>query len=216
MVHGVSLDVPEGAIVTMLGANGAGKSTILRTISGLHAPDGGSITFEGNPIGGRSPREVVLRGIAHVPEGRRIFPDLTVAENLEMGAYTIPDRAERTAEVLELLPLLRDFLDRPGGGLSGGQQQLLAIGRGLMSRPRMLLLDEPSLGLSPAAVRTVADVVGHVRSLGTSILIVEQNASLAFDLADVGYVLAEGRVVLSGPTSELRDDASIREAYLGI
>ena len=217
-LKGVSLTVEEGEIVTLIGANGAGKTTLLRTISGLVQPRRGQVTFQGRSLLRLLPEEIVRLGVSHVPEGRRIFANLTVLENLELGAFLRKDRAEVARglqRVFDLFPRLQERLHQPAGTLSGGEQQMLAIGRALMARPRLLLLDEPSLGLAPLLVRTIFDVIKEINSQGTTILLVEQNAHMALSVAHRGYVLETGRVVLSGPAEDLRQSEDIRAAYLG-
>ena len=217
-LRGISLSVGAGEIVTLLGANGAGKSTTLRAISGLVGPTGGTIHFEGAPIHGRRAEELVRLGIGHVPEGRGIFAPLTVRENLVMGAY-VQARAEVVRGHLERVyrefPVLRERERQLAGSLSGGEQQMLAFGRALMSGPKLLLLDEPSLGLAPKLVEGVADLIRQFAARGITILLVEQNASVALGLAHRGYVLETGRIALEGTARELRENPRIREAYLG-
>jgi branched-chain amino acid transport system ATP-binding protein len=218
-VKGVSFRVPDGAVVSLIGANGAGKSTILRTISGLKAPTSGDIRFGTQAIGGRSAHELVRLGIAHVPEGRRLFPKMTVYENLLLGAYLQPDRRvveAALATVFAHFPRLRERLSQRAGSLSGGEQQMLAIGRALMARPRLLLLDEPSLGLSPLMTAEIARIVRDINQLGVSIVLVEQNARLALTLGHYGYVLETGAIVLEGETSRLLADERVKRAYLGV
>ena len=219
-LHGVTLEVGEGEIVTLIGANGAGKTTTLRTISGLLTPRSGRVTLDGAPISGVKAHEVVRRGVSHVPEGRRIFTALTVRENLEMGAYAVKGRAvvaERLERVLALFPRLHERIAQPGGTLSGGEQQMLAIGRALMAGPRVLLLDEPSLGLAPLLVQEIfREIVRINREDGTTILLVEQNAHLALSVARRGYVLETGRIVLQDDARRLLEDPKVRAAYLGI
>ncbi len=218
-LHGVSLEVGEGEIVSLLGANGAGKSTTLKTISGLLRPAAGAIRFGGESIAGLDPEDVVELGIAHVPEGRRIFPGLTVADNLRLGAT--PRRARRAAverdaeEVLAIFPLLRGLAGKLGWTLSGGEQQMLAIARGLMAKPRLLLLDEPSLGLAPLVVKNVMETIARIARGGTTVLLVEQNAHLALQIARRAYVLETGRVALSGDAADLLANEDMRRAYLG-
>ena len=215
---GVSLDVPEGDIVAILGANGAGKSTLLKAISGILAPDRGQVLLAGTPIEGQAPDRIVRRGVVQVPEGREIFPLLTVAENLAMGAYLRRDRgvADDLEAMFGYFPVLRRRLDQPGGTLSGGEQQMLAIARGLMARPRLLLLDEPSLGLAPVLVRDLFATIARLcRERGLGILLVEQNARAALAVADSGAVLDSGRIVLSGSAAELGENRDIREFLLG-
>jgi branched-chain amino acid transport system ATP-binding protein len=218
-LHGISLEVGEGEIVSLLGANGAGKSTTLKTISGLLRPAAGDIRFDGRSIAGLDPEDVVELGIAHVPEGRRIFPGLTVADNLRLGAT--PRRARRAAierdaeEVLTIFPLLRGLAGKLGWTLSGGEQQMLAIARGLMAKPRLLLLDEPSLGLAPLVVKNVMETIARIARDGTTVLLVEQNAHLALQIAKRAYVLETGRVALSGQAADLLTNEDMRRAYLG-
>jgi branched-chain amino acid transport system ATP-binding protein len=218
-IRGVSLSVPDGAIVTVLGANGAGKSTILRTISGIIDPQKGTISFKGEPIQRRDPADIVRRGISHVPEGREVFPLLSVRDNLMMGAYTRRDR-DGIAQDLEMVygyfPVLKMRAKQEAGQLSGGQQQMLAISRALMSRPALMLLDEPSLGLSPKLTQEIFAIIRRInRERGASILLVEQNAAMALDLADYGYVLEVGRIVMEDTCARLREKDDIREFYLG-
>ena len=218
-LHGVSLTVKEGEIVTLVGSNGAGKSTTLRAISGLVPLRAGRIVLDGTSIHGLRADRVVARGVAHAPEGRRIFARLTVLENLEMGAYLVRDRAqaaERLQRVLTLFPRLQERRAQPGGTLSGGEQQMLAIGRALMSRPRLLLLDEPSLGIAPILVQEIFREIARInREDGTTILLVEQNAHAALQVAHRAYVLETGRIVLEGEAHALRDHPQVKEAYLG-
>ncbi|MFB6134316.1 MAG: ABC transporter ATP-binding protein [Halanaeroarchaeum sp.] len=215
-LFGVSLDVYEGELVTMIGGNGAGKSTTLRTISGLLTPRSGSITFDDQKISEKSPEEIVSLGIAQAPEGRMLFPELTVLENLRAGAYHRSDDIEEDLEeVYDYFPQLSDLLDQRANDLSGGQQQMLTIGRALMSDPDLLLMDEPSLGLAPQLVKTIGGIVQDLRDDGQTILLVEQNAELALDIADRGYVLQTGEVVASGTTEELRDTEEVQAAYFG-
>lgn len=218
-LRGVSIEVPEGRIVTVLGANGAGKTTLMKTISGALAPRKGSIRFRGERIDGKEPDGLVRRGLAHVPEGREVFPFLSVAENLAMGAYTRKDRGE-VARDLEMVhdyfPVLKERRKQIAGTLSGGQQQMLSIGRGLMSRPSLMLLDEPSLGLSPLLVQEIFAIVRRLnREQGVTILLVEQNAGVALNTADYGYVLEIGRIVMADTTEKLLASEDIREFYLG-
>jgi branched-chain amino acid transport system ATP-binding protein len=219
-VRGLTLRVEAGEIVTLLGSNGAGKSTTLRAISGLVAPRAGHIRFAGEDIGGLAAEQIVRRGIAHVPEGRRIFPGLTVRENMMLGASNRPrvTRSELAVDVehmFEIFPELRPFGDALGWTLSGGQQQMVAIARGLMSRPKLLLLDEPSLGLAPLIVQQVFKVIRRIRDDGTTVLLVEQNANMALRIADRGYVLETGRLVVEGEPARLWDNEDVRAAYLG-
>jgi len=218
VLHGLSLRVGEGEMVCLLGANGAGKSTTVRVISGLLRPAAGTITFLGDRLDGRPAHAVLRRGIAQCPEGRRIFPEMTVQENLEMGAY-VRGRAGAGPEDLERVfrhfPRLQERARQLGGTLSGGEQQMLAIGRALMSNPRLLLLDEPSLGLAPTMVETVFRVIEEIRRQGVTVLMVEQNAALALRMADRAYVMENGRIALEGAARDLLDNAEVRRAYLG-
>ncbi|HEX9126309.1 MAG TPA: ABC transporter ATP-binding protein [Methylomirabilota bacterium] len=218
VLHEVSLRVSEGEMVCLLGANGAGKSTTVRTISGLLRPTAGTITFLGDRLDGRPAHAVLKRGIAQCPEGRRIFPEMTVQENLEMGAY-VHGRAgaspDELARVFRHFPRLQERAGQLGGTLSGGEQQMLAIARALMSSPRLLLLDEPSLGLAPTMVETVFRVIAEIRRQGVTVLMVEQNAALALRMADRAYVMESGRIALEGPARDLLDNADVRRAYLG-
>ena len=217
-IRGISLDVQEGAIVTVLGANGAGKTTLLKTISGVLNPEKGAVRFAGEAITRKEPDAIVRRGIVHVPEGREIFPLLTVAQNLEMGAYCRTDRgiAADISRVVDYFPILQERMAQPAGTLSGGQQQMLAVARGLMARPKLMLLDEPSLGLSPLLVRGIFNVIRRLnQERGISVLLVEQNARLALEVADFGYVMETGRIVLDGPTEALKESRDIQEFYLG-
>ena len=218
-VHGVSLKVYPGEIVTLIGSNGAGKSTTLRTISGLLAPRRGSITFEGRKISGLPGHEVTKLGICQSPEGRRIFGRMTVEENLDLGAFLRNDHdgiAEDHARVLELFPRLKERLGQKAGTLSGGEQQMLAVGRAMMGRPKLLILDEPSMGLAPVLVELIFNIVGTINKQGTTILMVEQNALAALHVADYAYVLESGELSLDGPASDLVTSEKVREAYLGI
>jgi branched-chain amino acid transport system ATP-binding protein len=219
-IRGVSLTVASGSIVTVLGANGAGKSTILKTISGILDPQKGSIVYRGAPIHGGDPAEIVRLGISHVPEGREVFPLLSVHDNLMMGAYTRRDRdgvAQDLEAVYGYFPMLRARARQEAGQLSGGQQQMLAISRALMSRPQVMLLDEPSLGLSPRLTQEIFAIIRRInRERGTTVLLVEQNAAMALDLADYGYVLEVGRIVMEDDCARLREKEDIREFYLGM
>ena len=218
-LRGVSFAVEEGQVVTLLGSNGAGKSTTLRTISGLAVPQAGSITFDGRPIAGLSSEAIVRMGIAHVPEGRRVFPGLSVRENIMLGASNGKTPAKdirREADAMfDLFPDIRPFADALGWTLSGGQQQMVAVARGLMAKPRLLLLDEPSLGLAPVIVQAVFRIIAEIRRRGTTVLLVEQNARMALKVADWGYVLETGRLVLGGKPDDLWGNEAIRDAYLG-
>jgi len=218
-LKGISFDVLEGQIVTLLGANGAGKSTTLRAISGLVKPKEGEIFFEGRNIIGLPPYEIVKLGIAMVPEGRRIFPNLTVLENLLIGAYSRRDSKgvkEDLEWIFNLFPVLQERSSQNAGTLSGGEQQMLAIGRALMSKPKLLMLDEPSLGLAPVLVQQVFKVIKKLQSEGTTILLIEQNAHAALQIADYGYVMETGQIVLEGPSEELVHNDKVRKAYLGV
>jgi branched-chain amino acid transport system ATP-binding protein len=215
-LRGVSFEVDQGEIVTLLGANGAGKTTTLRTVSGLLRPKAGTISFEGQRIDTVPPHMMVRLGIGHVPEGRRIFPRMSVRENLLMGAYHRNASSDEDMDrVYELFPVLRERQSQDGGTLSGGEQQMLAIGRALMGRPRLLLLDEPSMGLAPMIVTRIFDIIREINQQGTTVLLVEQNAAQALRLATRGYVLETGEVVMSDDASKLLADDRIREAYLG-
>jgi branched-chain amino acid transport system ATP-binding protein len=216
-LKGVTLAVGSGEIVALLGNNGAGKTTTLRALSGLIVPRSGDVRIDGQSITGVLPHEIVLRGLAHVPEGRRIFSSLTVAENLEMGAYSRADSAVRADldRVFDLFPRLKERVTQVGGTLSGGEQQMLAIGRALMARPRLLLLDEPSMGLAPVLVEQIFETIAEVNRQGTTILLVEQNAAMALSIAHRGYVLETGQIVLTGSASTLAENAEVRRAYLG-
>ena len=216
---GVSLEVCLGEIVALLGSNGAGKTTTIRTISSLLRPRAGRVVFDGHEIQRRPAHEVVDLGIAQVPEGRRLWPNMTVADNLELGAYPGKARAQRSeqrARMLELFPRLAERRDQLAGTLSGGEQQMVAIARALMSRPKLLMLDEPSLGLAPIVVQEVFRTVREVRDAGVTVLLVEQNVHQALDLADRGYVLETGRVVLQGPSADLLANPEVRSAYMGM
>jgi branched-chain amino acid transport system ATP-binding protein len=218
-LQGVSLRVDQGELIALIGANGAGKSTTLRAISGLQRPSEGTITFEGADITSASTDRIVGLGISHCPEGRRIFGSLTVAENLRLGAVSVSDQAAVAAElenVFELFPLLKERLGQAGGTLSGGEQQMLAIGRAMMSRPRLLLLDEPSLGLAPLMVERIFETISELKRQGRTILLVEQNVHQALDVADRAYVLETGRIMLDGPAETLRHDPKVEQSYLGV
>lgn len=216
-IKGVSLEVNEGEIVTLIGANGAGKSTVLNTISGLLRPKTGGIEFLGESITSVSPHKIVERGLAQVPEGRRIFLQMTVQENLEMGAFTrsAADIADDLEKVYDLFPRLLERRKQIAGTLSGGEQQMLAIGRALMSRPKLLMLDEPSMGLAPILVGHIFSIIQKMNEIGTTILLVEQNAQMALSIADRAYVLETGTITISGTGKELAESDEIRKAYLG-
>jgi branched-chain amino acid transport system ATP-binding protein len=219
VLHGVSLKVAEREIVTLVGSNGAGKTTLLKTISGLSRPSAGTISFAGQRIDRLSPHKIIEFGLVHVPEGRLLFPDMTVGEHLELGAIrasaTAAPYKKRLADILRLFPVLAERWSQKAGALSGGQQQMVAIGRGLMAAPRCLMLDEPSLGLAPIVVDTLADIVTALNREGLTILIVEQRVDLALRLAERGYVLETGRIVIEDRAEKLLDDPRVREAYLG-
>ncbi|MEX1264899.1 MAG: ABC transporter ATP-binding protein [Actinomycetota bacterium] len=217
-VKGISLRVEEGEVVTLIGGNGAGKTTTLRAISGMQRPAAGEISFRGQPIHGHKPHDIVRRGVCQAPEGRRIFPRMSVRENLEMGAYGRRDGEEVRRDldrVLELFPVLGERSAQPGGTLSGGEQQMLAIGRALMSRPTLLMLDEPSLGLAPMMTQRIFELLGDIHRQGTTILLVEQNAHMALRAADRGYVLESGEIVLEDDARSLLGNDRVRKAYLG-
>ena len=216
-VKGISFEVNEGEIVTLIGANGAGKSTTLNTVAGLLRPSGGSISFEGESLVGVPAHKMVSRGIALCPEGRRIFTEMTVRENLEMGAFTRDDAESREMrkEVYAHFPRLKERKGQSGGTLSGGEQQMLAMGRALMSKPKLLMLDEPSMGLAPILVAEIFDIIRALHEQGTTILLVEQNARMALSVADRAYVLETGRISMSGDADELAHDKRVQQAYLG-
>ena len=217
-IKGVSLEVNEGEIVTLIGANGAGKSTILRTISGLLKPKTGSIQFEGQEIAGMPAHEIVKTGISQVPEGRRIFAEMSVLENLELGAFTRKDKDGIKADmelVFDRFPRLKERIGQLAGTLSGGEQQMMAMGRALMSRPRLLLLDEPSMGLAPLLIKEIFAIIQDINKTGTTVLLVEQNANMALSIAHRAYVLETGRITLSGDAKELAASDEVRKAYLG-
>ena len=216
-IKGVSFEVNEGEIVTLIGANGAGKSTILQTVSGLLRSKTGSVEFLGENLGGVPAHKVVNKGLAHVPEGRRVFLQMTVEENLEMGAYTRPaiEIADSIADVYERFPRLKERRKQIAGTLSGGEQQMLAMGRALMSKPQLLMLDEPSMGLAPLLIEQIFDIIKELHAAGTTILLVEQNAQMALSVADRGYVLETGRIVSTGTGADLLNDDSVKKAYLG-
>ena len=216
-VKGISLTVEEGEIVTLIGGNGAGKTTTLKTISGVRRPSQGSIHFAGQRIDTLAPHEIVHRGICQSPEGRRIFPQMSVKENLEMGAYARgrDDASGEFARVMQLFPVLEERLTQAGGTLSGGEQQMLAIGRALMSRPKLLLLDEPSMGLAPMLVQRIFDIIREINAQGTPILLIEQNAHMALQTAHRGYVIETGEIVLHDEARALLGNDNVRKAYLG-
>lgn len=219
VLHGLSLEIAEGQITCLVGANGAGKSTTLNTISGLVRPRSGEIRFQGNRIDRMSPEQVVRLGVVQVPEGRRVFRNLTVYECLLMGGLCRRDRsgvARDIEQMFERFPRLRERSSQLAGTLSGGEQQMLAFGRALVARPKLLLLDEPSMGLAPTVVEGVAELITLIRSEGVTVLLVEQNAELALSLSDVGHVMETGQIVLSGPASEILADQRVRGAYLGV
>ena len=215
-VKGISFDVPKGEIVTLVGANGAGKSSTLRAIAGLVKPQSGKIEFMGEDITGKDPTNIVKRGITLVPEGRRIFADLTVQENLRVGAYLRKDDlTEDINWVYDLFPRLKERSWQAGGTLSGGEQQMLAVGRALMSRPKVMMMDEPSLGLAPLIVRGIFDIIKEINKQGVTILLIEQNANMALKTANIGHVMETGRITLSGSGAELLENEAVKEAYLG-
>ncbi|XJS10236.1 ABC transporter ATP-binding protein [Aerococcaceae bacterium WGS1372] len=217
-VRDVSFEVNEGEIVTLIGANGAGKSTILRTISGLVKSSGGSIAYEGIDITKHSPKNIVKEGISQVPEGRHVFKGLSVKENLELGAFLRNDRdaiAQDLENVYSRFPVLKERLKQDASTLSGGEQQMLAMGRALMSKPRLLLLDEPSMGLAPIFIKEIFNIIVDIQKQGTTVLLIEQNANMALQIADRGYVLETGKIVLSGSGKELLESDEVQKAYLG-
>ena len=215
-VKGISFDVPAGEIITLIGANGAGKSSTLRAIAGLVKPASGSIVFEGDDITGKDPTAIVTKGITLVPEGRKIFPDLTVSENLRIGAYMRnDDLTDDLNWVYDLFPRLKERSWQAGGTLSGGEQQMLAVGRALMSRPKVIMMDEPSLGLAPIIVRGIFDIIKEINKQGVTVLLIEQNANMALKTADIGYVMETGRITMSGAGSELLTNEEGKKAYLG-
>ena len=215
-VQDISFEVPDGQIVTLIGANGAGKSTILRTIAGLVRPTAGEITYHDEVVTGLTPDKVMAKGITLVPEGRRIFPNLSVIENIRIGAYTRrDDLKDDIAWVYELFPRLKERSWQQAGTLSGGEQQMLAVARALMSRPKLMMMDEPSLGLAPLVVQQIFEIIKKINHQGVTILLIEQNASMALKTADLGYVLETGRVTLSGSGKDLLQNEQVRKAYLG-
>ena len=215
-VKGISLDVPDGNIITLVGANGAGKSTTLRSIAGLVKAKSGSITLDGEELLGLSTPEIVSRGITMVPEGRRVFPDMTVLENLKIGAYLRKDSLKDDIDhVYDLFPRLKERSWQAAGTLSGGEQQMLAVGRALMSRPKIIMMDEPSLGLAPIIVQGIFDIIREINRQGTTVLLIEQNANMALKTADYGYVMETGRISLQGTGEELLANEQVKELYLG-
>ena len=217
-VRGINLEVNEGEIVTLIGANGAGKTTVLRTISGLVKPSSGTIEFEGKPIQKVSPQKIVTHGISQVPEGRHVFPGLTVQENLEMGAFLRKDNEgikKSFSEIYERFPILKERKNQDASTLSGGEQQMLAMGRALMSKPRLLLLDEPSMGLAPIFIKEIFNIIQEIQQQGTTVLLIEQNAKMALSIADRGYVIETGKIVLQGTGAELLASEEVKKAYLG-
>lgn len=215
-VKGITFEVPERKIVTLIGANGAGKSTTLRTIAGLVKPAKGRIHLQGEDITGLTPDRIVAKGVTLVPEGRRVFPDLTVLENLKIGAYLRKDDlSQDLAWVYELFPRLKERSWQAAGTLSGGEQQMLAVGRALMSRPKIIMMDEPSLGLAPIVVKGIFDIIKEINRMGVTVLLIEQNANMALRIADIGYVLETGKITTTGPGKQLLNDPAIKAAYLG-
>lgn len=217
-VKGISFDVPKGKIVTLIGANGAGKSTVLKTVAGVVKPKNASILFEGEEISGKSPDFIVSKGVTLVPEGRRVFPNLTVLENLKIGAYLRKDKKaiqKDIEHVYELFPRLKERSWQLAGTLSGGEQQMLAVGRALMSSPKLIMMDEPSLGLAPLVVQDIFSIIRQINSEGITVLLIEQNANMALKIADKAYVMETGRITMEGTGEELLADETIKEAYLG-
>ena len=215
-VRDISFEVPEGAIITLIGANGAGKSTTLRAIAGLLKPKSGSITYNGEELIGKPTDQIVSRGITLVPEGRRVFPDMTVLENLKIGAYLRKDNlTEDIRWVYDLFPRLEERSWQAAGTLSGGEQQMLAVGRALMSKPKVIMMDEPSLGVAPIIVQGIFDIIKEINRQGVTVLLIEQNANMALHIADIGYVLETGRITMTGPGKELLQDENVKKAYLG-
>ena len=215
-VKDITFEVPERQIVTLIGANGAGKSTTLRTIAGLVKPAAGRIHLQGEDITGMTPDHIVSKGITLVPEGRRVFPDMTVLENLKIGAYLRNDDLEDDIKwVYDLFPRLKERSWQAAGTLSGGEQQMLAVGRALMSRPKIIMMDEPSLGLAPIVVRGIFDIIKEINKQGVTVLLIEQNANMALQTADLGYVLETGKITLTGPGRELMKNEAVKKAYLG-
>lgn len=217
-IKGIALNVPQGSIVTLIGANGAGKSTILKTISGILRPKEGDILYDGQSISRANSRQIVEKGLIHVPEGRRIFADMSVMENLEMGGFLQKDKSwlrKTEAGVFEKFPRLKERFSQLAGTLSGGEQQMLAIGRGMMANPKMLLLDEPSMGLAPLLVKEIFSIIRALNEAGITILLVEQNAHMALSIANYAYVLETGKITLEGPAQELAASEEVKKAYLG-
>ncbi|MCL2525827.1 MAG: ABC transporter ATP-binding protein [Coriobacteriia bacterium] len=217
-IRGISFDVAEGEIVTLIGANGAGKSTTLRTLSGLETPHQGTITFEGEDITGMKPHDITKKSLIQVPEGRRVFPQMSVRENLDMGAFLRNDKdgiAEDFEKVMAFFPRLEERINQKAGTLSGGEQQMLAMGRALMARPKLLTLDEPSMGLAPVIIEVIFDIICKLNDEGITILLIEQNAMLALGISDRGYVLETGHIKLSGTGDELLSNEDVRKSYLG-
>jgi len=217
-LQGIGLEVPDGSIVSLIGANGAGKSTTLKSIVGLVKPSGGTVSWNGEKLTGLATKDIVSRGVCLVPEGRRVFPNLTVDENLTLGAYSRSDKPGVAADrkkVFELFPRLAERAKQKAGTLSGGEQQMLAVGRALMTKPKLLMMDEPSLGLAPIIVKMIFDIVRAIRQEGVTVLLIEQNAKAALEIADYGYVLETGRITLHGPSKQLLEDDRVRRAYLG-
>lgn len=215
-VRGISFDVKAGEIVTLIGANGAGKSSTLRTIAGLVKPAGGNVIFDGSDITGKDPTQIVSQGLMMVPEGRRIFPNLTVLENLRIGAYLRKDDLDEDIEnVYKYFPRLKERSWQEGGTLSGGEQQMLAVGRALMGRPKLLMMDEPSLGLAPIVVQEIFRIIRQINEAGTTVLLIEQNANMALHVADRAYVIENGKILMEGTGKELLEDEKVRAAYLG-
>ncbi|WP_423800896.1 ABC transporter ATP-binding protein [Neobacillus sp. SAB-20_R2A] len=217
-LKGISLEVKEGEIVTLIGANGAGKSTLLKTLSGLQRPKSGTIEYLGDTISTKAPQAIVKAGISHVPEGRRVFSNMSVEENLELGAYTRKDASgirKDMEKVYELFPRLLERRKQLSGTLSGGEQQMLAMGRAIMAKPKLLLLDEPSMGLAPLIVKQIFNIIEQINKEGTTVLLVEQNANMALSVADRAYVIETGRIQISGTAAELQASEEIKKAYLG-
>lgn len=217
-LQGVSLEVPEGKVVTLIGANGAGKSTTLRSIVGLVKTSGGTVRWNGETLTGKATRDIVSKGVVLVPEGRRVFPNLTVDENIQLGAYARNDKPGITRDrerVFSLFPRLKERQKQKAGTLSGGEQQMLAVGRAIMSSPKLLMMDEPSLGLAPLVVKMIFEIIRAINKEGTTVLLIEQNAKAALEVADYGYVLETGRILFHGPGKSLLKDDRVRAAYLG-